>query len=58
MIFAHPEILVDNKKVSQLLRNTTFKRKVQTIIVDEGPACCDRNKLNNKLTLMSLQPLL
>lgn len=44
MIFAHLEVLVDSKKVSQPLRNTAFKRKVQTIVVDEAPACCDRSK--------------
>lgn len=44
MIFAHLEVFVDSKKVSQPLRNTAFKRKVQTIVVDEAPACCDRSK--------------
>ena len=27
LIFTHPEVLVDNKKVSKLLKTTSFKEK-------------------------------
>ena len=33
LIFTHPEVVVDNKKVSQPLRNPTFTQKVRTIVV-------------------------
>ena len=36
LIYTHPELLVDNKKVSKLLKTPTFNRKVKAIVVDEA----------------------
>ena len=36
LICTHPELLVDNKKVSKLLKTPTFNRKVKAIVVDEA----------------------
>ena len=35
VIFTHPEVLVDNRKVSKLLKTTAFKQKIKAIVVDE-----------------------
>ena len=36
LICSHPEVLVDNKKVSKLLKTPAFNRKVKAIVVDEA----------------------
>lgn len=36
LIFAHPEVLVDSKKVATLLKSTAFNQKVCAIVVDEA----------------------
>ena len=36
LIYTHPEVLVDNKKVSKLLKTPAFNRKVKAIVVDEA----------------------
>ncbi len=41
LIFAHPEVVVDSKKVSQLLKSPTFNRKVRAIVVDEAHLVID-----------------
>ena len=41
LIFAHPEVVVDSKKVAKLLRTPDFKRKIQAIVVDEAHLVID-----------------
>ena len=41
LIFTHPEVLVDNKKVSKLLKTTSFKEKIKAIVVDEAHLVID-----------------
>ena len=35
-IFAHPEVLIDNKKVLKILKSPQFKEKVKAIVMDEA----------------------
>ena len=41
LIFAHPEVLVDNKKVLKILKSPQFKEKVKAIVVDEAHLVID-----------------
>lgn len=41
LIFVHPEVVVDSKKVAKLLRVPAFKQKVQAIVVDEAHLVID-----------------
>ena len=41
LIFAHPEVVVDSKKVAKLLRTPDFKRKIQAIVVFEAHLVID-----------------
>ena len=41
LIFTHPEVLVDNRKVSKLLKTTSFKEKIKAIVVDEANLVID-----------------
>ena len=41
LIFTHPELLVNNKKVSKLLKTTSFKEKIKAIMVDEAHLVID-----------------
>ena len=41
LIFAHPEVLVDNKKVLKILKLPQFKEKVKAIVVDEAHLVID-----------------
>ena len=36
LIYTHLEVLVDNKKVSKLLRTPAFNQKVKAIVADEA----------------------
>ena len=36
LVFAHPEVYVDNKSVAKMLKRKEFNRKVQAIVVDEA----------------------
>ena len=36
LIYTHPEVLVDNKKVSKLMTKAAFNQKVKAIMVDEA----------------------
>ena len=36
LIFAHPEVLIDNKKVLKILKSPQFKEKVKAIVMDEA----------------------
>lgn len=40
LIFTHPEVLVDNKKVSKLLKTTSFKEKIKAVVADEAHRSC------------------
>ena len=41
LIFTHPEVLVDNKKVSKLLKTTSFKEKIKAVVADEAHLVID-----------------
>ena len=41
LIFAHPEVVIDSRKVAKLLKNPAFKRKVRVIVVDEAHLVID-----------------
>jgi len=41
LIFAHPEVLVDNRKVLKMLKSPQFKEKVKAIVVDEAHLVID-----------------
>ena len=41
LIFVHPEVMVDNTKVSKVLKSPPFKERVQAIVVDEAPLVVD-----------------
>ena len=41
LIFTHPEVVVDNKKVFKLLRNPNFIQKMKAIVVDEAHLVID-----------------
>ena len=41
LIFTHPEVLVENKKLSKLLIMPAFKEKVKAIVVDEAHLVVD-----------------
>lgn len=41
LIFAHPEVVIDSRKVTKLLKNPAFKRKVRVIVVDEAHLVID-----------------
>ena len=41
LIYTHPEVLVDNKKVSKLLKTPSFKQRVKAIVVDEAHLVVD-----------------
>ena len=41
LLFAHPEVLVDSKKVAKVLKSPAFKRKVRAIVVDEAHLVID-----------------
>ena len=41
LIFTHPEVVVDNKKVLKLLRNPPFIHKMKAIVVDEAHLATD-----------------
>ena len=41
LIFAHPVVLVDNKKVLKILKSPQFKEKVKAIVVDEAHLVID-----------------
>ena len=36
LMFAHPEVVVDSKKVAKLSRTPAFKRKVHAIVVEQA----------------------
>ena len=36
LIYTHPELLVDSKKVSKLLKTPAFNRKVKAIVLEEA----------------------
>ena len=36
LVFAHPEVFVDDKNVAKMLKRKEFKKKVQAIVVDEA----------------------
>ena len=39
--FAHPEVVIDSRKIAKLLKNPAFKRKVRAIVVDEAHLVID-----------------
>ena len=41
LIFAHPEVMVDNKNVSKVLKSPAFKERVKAIVVDEAHLVVD-----------------
>ena len=41
LIFAHPEVVIDSRKVAKLLKNHAFKRKLRVIVVDEAHLVID-----------------
>ena len=41
LIYAHPEALVDNKAIMQLLKTEEFQRRVRAIVVDEAHLVVD-----------------
>ena len=41
LIFAHPQVVVDSKKVAKLLRTPDFERKIQAIVVFEAHLVID-----------------
>ena len=39
LIFTHPEVLVDDKKVSKLLKTPSFKQRVKANFGRRSPSC-------------------
>jgi len=36
LVFAHPEVSVDEKNAAKMLKRKEFNKKVQAIVVDDG----------------------
>ena len=36
LVFAHPEVFVDDKNVAKMFKRKEFNKKVQAIVVDEA----------------------